>query len=333
MKTDIYTIFLTVILGITLFSCQQKEEYFETDGQLHTSYHIKYKYTKALDEEIHKELMRYYHSINPFDSTSLISKVNRNEKVEVDDIFVDVFRKAEDVSAKTDGLFDVTCAPLINLWGFGFSNKDSVSQHTIDSIRTFVGYQKVSLNGRRVVKADPRILLNFSALGDGCSCDLIARLLDKKGIKNYMIEIGGEVMAKGVNPKGECWKIGINKPMDDPNGLNQDLEVIAHLCGRVGLATSGNYRNFHEKNGKKYGHTINPKTGYPAEQDILSATIIAPDCMTADAYATSFMVMGTAKARELKKEVPEIEYFIIYTDASGKYCTEHSEGFNQYLLK
>lgn len=333
MKTSKVLLPLSILLLSLLFGCKDKKQYFETDGRLHTPYHIKYQYTQQLDEEIHAELMRYYHSINPFDSLSIISQVNRNENVEVDTLFVDVFNKAMEISAQTEGIFDVTCAPLINLWGFGFSKKDSVTPEAIDSIRTFVGYRKVKLDGRKVIKDDPRILLNFSALGDGCSCDVIARLLDSKGIENYMIEIGGEVMAKGINSKNECWRIGINKPTDDPEGMNQELEVIAHLCGRVGLATSGNYRNFYEKDGKKYGHTINPMTGYPAEQDILSATIIAPDCITADGYATAFMAMGSQKARELKKKVPEIEYFIIYTDAAGKYRTEHSEGFSQYLSK
>lgn len=333
MKTGILSSILFLLCAMVLFSCQEKTQYFETVGRLHTPYHIKYSYTKALDKEIQEALKGYYHSINPFDSTSIISHVNRNETVEVDSLFGIVFNKAMEISQKTDGMFDVTCAPLINLWGFGFSKKDSVTPQAIDSIRSFVGYTKVHLQGNRVTKDDPRILLNFSALGDGLSCDVIANLLDSKGIENYMIEIGGEVMAKGLNPKGECWRIGINKPTDDPAGLNQELEEIVHLCGKVGLATSGNYRNFYEKDGKKYGHTINPITGYPAEQDILSATIIAPDCTTADGYATSFMALGSEKARELKKRVPEIEYFIIYTDSVGNYKTEHSEGFTQYLAK
>ncbi|MCE5225067.1 MAG: FAD:protein FMN transferase [Porphyromonadaceae bacterium] len=333
MKTNKIVFLLIIILNTLLFSCTNKEQYFETAGSLHTPYHIKYQYTRSLDKEIQVELKRYYHSINPFDSLSIISQVNQNKEVEVDTLFVDVFNKAMEISEKTDGIFDVTCGPLINLWGFGFSKKDSVTPHNIDSIRSFVGFRKVRLDGRRVTKEDPRIIMNFSALGDGCSCDVVAALLDSKGIENYMIEIGGEVLAKGINPKGECWRIGINKPSDDPAGINQELEVIAHLCGRVGLATSGNYRNFYEKDGKKYGHTINPITGYPAEQDILSATIIAPDCITADGYATAFMALGSEKARELKKKVPEIEYFIIYTDAEGKYRTEHSEGFSRYLSK
>ena len=331
MKTGILSSILFLLCAMVLFSCQEKTQYFETAGSLHTPYHIKYSYTKALDKEIQEALKGYYHSINPFDSTSIISQVNRNEAVEVDSLFGVVFNKAMEISQKTDGMFDVTCAPLINLWGFGFSKKDSVTPQAIDSIRSFIGYTKVHLQDNRVTKDDPRILLNFSALGDGLSCDVIANLLESKGIENYMVEIGGEVMAKGVNPKGECWRIGINKPTDDPAGLNQELEEIAHLCGKVGLATSGNYRNFYEKDGKKYGHTINPITGYPAEQDILSATIIAPDCTTADGYATSFMALGSEKARELKKRVPEIEYFIIYTDSVGNYKTEHSEGFTQYL--
>ncbi len=155
-----------------------------------------------LDEKIKEEFRKYYHSINPFDSTSVISRINCNDTVEADSLFMHVFHTAMEVSAQTGGAFDVTCAPLINLWGFGFQKYDSVTPQRIDSILHFVGYQKVRLHGKHVVKDDSRILLNFSALGDGVICDIIARLFDREGIADYLIEIGGEVMAKGKNPQG-----------------------------------------------------------------------------------------------------------------------------------
>lgn len=320
------------VLVLTVFSgCQNGKQYFEFAGMTHTPYHIKYEYTRQLDEEIMSEIKAYYQSLNPFDSLSVISRINRNEEVEADSLFAATFRKVISFSEQTDGLFDVTCAPLINLWGFGFSNRDSITPQVVDSIRAFVGYQKIHLHGNRVVKDDPRMLLNFSAVGDGGMCDLVAQLFDRLGVGNYLVEIGGEVMAKGLNPNGQSWKIGISKPVDDPSGMNHELEQILHLKKRMGVATSGDYRNFYLKDGKKYAHTINPLTGYPAGQDILSATIIAPDCLTADAYATAFMVMGSKKAREWKQQVPEIEYLIIYTDENGNYATEHSAGMEQYL--
>ena len=285
-----------------------------------------------LDNEIKEEFRKYYHSINPFDSTSVISRINRNDTVEADSLFMHVFHTAMEVSAQTGGAFDVTCAPLINLWGFGFQKYDSVTPQMIDSILGFVGYRKVRLHGRRVVKDDSRILLNFSALGDGVICDIIARLFDREGIADYLIEIGGEVMAKGKNPQGQHWRIGIVKPKDDAAGTTGELEQIIQLPQRLGLATSGNYRNFYVKDGKKYAHTINPLTGYPAGQDILSATIITKDCILADAYATAFMVLGSRNARLLQQRHREIEYFMIFTDSCGNYKTGYSQGMKKYMV-
>ena len=149
------------------------------------------------------------------------------------------------------------------------------------------------------MKDDPRILLNFSALGGGTICNIIACLFDRKGISNYMIDIGGEMIAKGKNPQGWNWCIGIVRPKDDSTGTNSELEQIVQLPERLGLATSGNYRNFYLKDGRKYAHAINPITGYPVQKDILSATIIAHHCMLSDAYATAFMTSGSRKARQL----------------------------------
>ena len=257
--------------------------------------------------------------------------MNRNEAVEADDWFIEVFNKAKEVSDHSEGIFDITCAPLVNLWGFGFSKMDSVTPQMIDSIKQFVGYQKVRLDGRKVVKDDSRILLNCSAIAKGYASDIIARLLEREGIENYMVEIGGEVTMKGVNQNGKCWRIGINKPEDDSTGIKNDIEEVVQLCKKGGVATSGNYRNYYIKDGKKYAHTIDPRTGYPSEQSILSATIVAEDCITADAYATAFMAMGLEKAREAAKNIPGIEYYVIYSDENGKHQIEYSTGMLQYL--
>ena len=201
----------------------------------------------------------------------------------------------------------------------------------IDSLKTFVGYRKVHLEGKKVVKDDPRLLLNCSAIAKGYSCDVIARLLEKEGVENYMILIGGEVVVKGVNQNGVCWRTGINLPEDDPDGIKNNYDEIVQLCKKGAIATSGNYRNFYIKDGKKYAHTINPATGYPAGQNILSATIVAEDCMTADAYATTFMVLGVEKAKLLAQSIPQIEYFIIYADNNGQQKVTYSKGMLEYL--
>ena len=294
-------IYLSVILGILFFvSCKDKKQYYEESGTVfHTLYTIKYEAPHILTDKIDAELQKFNLSLNPFNPNSIIAKVNNNEAVEVDEWFTEVFNKSMEVSRNSDGVFDITCAPLVNLWGFGFNKKDSVTPAMIDSLKTFVGYRKVHLEGKKVVKDDPRLLLNCSAIAKGYSCDVIARLLEKEGVENYMILIGGEVVVKGVNQNGVCWR----------------------------------YRNFYIKDGKKYAHTIDPRTGYPAEQSVLSATIVANDCMTADAYATAFMAMGLEKARQMADSLPEIEYYVIYADENGKHQIEYSKGMLQYLPK
>lgn len=324
---------LVACLWILIFTaCTKQKQYFEESGFVfHTIYHIKYEGSELLTEKIDAEFQKFNLSLNPFNPNSIISKVNQNEPVEVDDWFMEVFNKAKDVSDHSEGVFDITCAPLVNLWGFGFSKMDSVTPQMIDSIKQFVGYQKVRLDGRKIVKDDPRILLNCSAIAKGYASDVIARLLEREGIENYMVEIGGEVTMKGVNQNGKCWRIGINKPEDDSTGIKNDVGEVVELCKKGGVATSGNYRNFYIKDGKKYAHTIDPRTGYPSEQSILSATIVAEDCITADAYATAFMAMGLEKAREAAKNIPGIEYYVIYTDENGKHQIEYSDGMLQYL--
>ena len=291
-----------------------------------TSFQIKYhqnKRGKDLEEEIKARLDSFNLSLNPFNSNSIIYKVNNNIDVEVDDWFISVFNKAQEVSKISEGAYDITCAPLINLWGFGFEKIDDVTPDIIDSLKQFVGYDKVRIEGRKVIKDDPRLQLNASSIAKGYACDVIAQLLELNGITNYMIEIGGEVHAKGCNQNGEYWKVMITKPIDDyTNTISEKQEVVS--LNNKSLATSGNYRNYYIKDGKKYAHTINPLTGYPSEGDILSATVIYPDCMTADAFATAFMVLGFERACRIADRIPEMDYLFIYSDENGNYWEKKS---------
>lgn len=311
-----------------------KGTYYEEEGSIfHTVYHIKYRTNKGpLTDKIAAELQAFDASLNPFNKESILARVNRNEPVEVDDWFVTVFNRAMDVAERSGGVFDVTAAPLINLWGFGYEQKDSVSPAVIDSMLQFVGYRKVRLEGRRVVKDDPRLQLSFSAIAKGYACDVVAALLEREGVEDYMVEIGGEVASRGMNARGECWRIGINKPEDDTTGVKNDMQEVVELCGRRGMATSGNYRNFHMRDGKKVAHTIDPRTGYPSQQNILSATIVAPDCMTADAYATAFMAMGLDAACRMAESVPEIAYYVIYADTSGVHRVKMSPTIQEMIV-
>jgi len=320
---------LWILLGP---GCTGKQQYYEESGSVfNTLYHIKYQSDRLLTDKIDQELRDFNLSLNPFNPNSVIARVNNNQPVEADSFFITVFTKAREVSERTGGVFDITCAPLINLWGFGFSKMDSVQPHMVDSLLEFVGYEKVWLEGNQVRKADPRVMLNCSAIAKGYASDVIAHLLEREGVTNYMVEIGGEIVARGVNPNGHCWRLGINKPVDDQTGVTNEIKEIIRFCSKAGLATSGDYRNYYIKDGKKYAHTIDPRTGYPASQNILSATVIAPDCMTADAYATAFMAMGIDKACEVAATIPGIEYYFIYGDEDGEVQVRASEGMEVYF--
>lgn len=309
---------LHFFLFIFLASCQKQETYYLTQGEIfHTSFHIKYQYKRELGKEIQACLDSFDLSLNPFNKNSIIYKVNNNEAVEVDDRFITVFNKAREISEVTEGIYDITCAPLINLWGFGYEKIDRVNQTVIDSLKQFVGYNKVRLEGRKVIKDDPRLQLNASSIAKGFACDVIAQLFDSYNISNYMIEIGGEIHAKGYNPNHEYWHIEIEKPIDDNSGYITEAQEIIRL-ENASLATSGNYRNYYIKDGKKYAHTINPLTGYPAEENMLSATVIYSDCMTADAFATAFMALGLEKARAIAAQFPEMDYLFVYADEKGR---------------
>ena len=248
-----------------------------------------------------------------FNEQSTISKINNNQAVEPDKMFLDVFQLAQQVSKDTHGAFDITVAPLVNIWGFGFKHGQEPTKHAIDSLRQFVGYQKVSYDGKTIQKQDPRIMLDCSAIAKGYGADVVAGVLNEKGIKNYLVEIGGEIVTRGINEKRLPWKIGVTKPTDEAMEGNGELQTVLNVTDRA-MATSGNYRNFYYKGGRRYAHTIDPKTGYPVQHNILSATVLAERCAVADAYATSFMVMGLDKTKKILEKHPDLMAYIIYDD-------------------
>ena len=311
---------LFLVIGTVIIIKQQKNiNYQHDEGFIFgTIYHITSHSDTNLKKEIEAELKKVDLSLSPFNKTSVISKVNRNENPVVDPMFKEVFLLAENISNETLGAFDITVAPLVNEWGFGFKKGVEPTRQVIDSLKYIVGYQKVKLTPKNYVqKQDPRIMLDCSAIAKGYGCDVVARLLRKNGINDYMIEIGGEIVTRGFNQKQEPWRIGVNKPTDDSLNTSQELQTVLNVTD-IAMATSGNYRNFYYKNGKKYAHTIDPKTGYPVQHTLLSATVLAKDCATADAYATSFMVMGLEKAKEILNRHSELMAYLIYTNDDGK---------------
>lgn len=325
---------LLLIFGsIYVIRQQQNIPYQRDEGFIFgTIYHITYQSDVNYQKEIEAELQKVDNSLSPFNKTSIISRINRNEDVKVDNLFAEVFQLAEKISKETDGAFDITVAPMVNAWGFGFKTGNPPTKQTVDSLRAIVGFQKVTLEEEHVKKQNPHIMLDCSAIAKGYGSDIVARFLKKKGIQNFMVEIGGEIVVNGNSDKQVPWRVGINKPTDDSLNTSQELQDVINVTD-IAMATSGNYRNFYYKNGKKYAHTIDPKTGYPVQHNILSATVLAKNCATADAYATSFMVMGLDGAKKVLEKHPELDAYLIYSDEKGNNRIWYSPELKKKILK
>ncbi|MDR0937948.1 MAG: FAD:protein FMN transferase [Mediterranea sp.] len=322
-----------VLATIWIVVRHQRKADFRTDSGLvfGTMYKITYRCDDDLKPDIEAELKRFNNSLSPFEKNSVISRVNRNEEVVVDSFFRRCFDLSMEVSRQTDGAFDITVAPLVNAWGFGFKQGRFPDSLTVDSIMSFVGYAKASLtDDGRVMKQDPRLMLDCSAVAKGYGVDVVASLLERRGIRDYMVDIGGEVVLRGYNPQEELWRIGINKPIDDSLSVNGEIQTVLQLTD-VGMATSGNYRNYYYRDGKKYAHTIDPHTGYPVQHSVLSSTVIARNCMTADALATAFMVMGLSQARAFCQAHPDIDAYLIYSGEDGTLKTYVTPGMKKYM--
>ena len=326
---------LVLLIVGTIFIVRQQRNmpYQHDEGQVFgTFYHITYQNDSSIQKDITAELAKVDSALSMFNKESVISRVNRGEDVETNAMFDNVFTLAEKISGETGGAFDITVAPLVNAWGFGFKTGNPPTKAAIDSLRAIVGYQKVSLHSSHIVKKDPRVMLDCSAIAKGYGCDVVARLLERRGIKNYMVEIGGEVVTNGISEKRLPWKIGVTKPTDDSLATNTELQTVLNVKDRA-MATSGNYRNFYYRGGKKYAHTIDPHTGYPVQHSILSATVLAKHCAEADAYATAFMVMGMEGARKVLDKHPELMAYLIYTNAKGELQVWYSPSMKDKILK
>lgn len=305
---------LLIVGTVWIIRQQQSTPYQHCSGLIFgTSYHVTYQYDEDLKPLLEAKMQEVDRTLSMFNEASVISKVNNNQQVELTDMFVQVFELAQQISEDTQGAFDITVAPLVNAWGFGFKEGVLPNQHTIDSLRSIIGYQKVSLEKGRIVKKDPRIMLDCSAIAKGYGTDMVAQVLAEKGVKNYLVEIGGEVVTCGISEKRLPWKIGVTKPTDDPLQEGGELQTVLNITDKA-MATSGNYRNFYYKGGKKYAHTINPKTGHPVQHNILSATVLCDRCARADAYATAFMVLGLEGAKKVLERNPDLMAYLIYDD-------------------
>ena len=324
--------FLAALIIGTIIILEKQPPFRTNEGMVFgTVYKITYQSHEDLHADIKKALQEVDNALSPYNPNSIITRINHNVDTTLNTYFTDVFEVAQQVSNETEGAFDITVAPLVNAWGFGFKNSISVTPAIIDSLKQFIGHHKVKIENGRIIKEDERLMLDCSSIAKGYGVDQVAKTLKDKGVQNYMVDIGGEVFVKGKNPKMKNWRIGINKPIEDSLSVNQELQTILEITDAA-MATSGNYRKFYYKDGKRYAHTIDPRLGYPIQHSILSATVIAKDCTTADAYATAFMVMGLEKAKEYCEKHPELNAYFICSGENDNYEIHYTPGMDKLIV-
>ena len=301
-----------------------KKEWHKPAGIVwNTEYHITYLGTTDLSDSINATFRRVELSVSPFNKASLITAVNDNRTDRLDSALITLYNTSKAINSDSHGAFDPTLSPLINAWGFGFKSGTMPTDSQIDSMLQFVGITKTRLDGNRLIKQDQRTSFNFSAIAKGYGCDEIGRMLERNGVTDYLVEVGGEIVARGNNPQGEKWHVSIDKPIISDGEIHHESAEIITITNRA-IATSGNYRNYKTDSlGNRYAHIISPDNGRPAKSDILSA---APDCMTADAYATTLMVLGFEKSKQLLARHPELAAMLI-TSANGKFLLWHTPNY------
>ena len=322
---------LAILFGIIvlLTSCNRQPKKIMLQGEAQGSYYA-ITYYDEQERNFQHEIDSIFHavdvSVNLWVDTSVISKVNRNEDVTLDSIFIDNFNIAQEAARLSDGYFDPTISPIVAAWGFSYKHGDSITPQLIDSLKQLVDYRKVRIENGMVIKENPAMTLDFNAIAQGYTSDLIASFLDSRGIKNYLVDTGGEIMAHGTKPNGQPWIVGIEKPAD-----NWDSEQVVHTRIALrdkGLVTSGSTRKYVERNGKRYSHCIDPNTGYPVEHQVLSVTVMANSSVWADALASICMVMGMEKSLPLIESMDDVEAYYIYVNENNELETFATEGFS-----
>ena len=332
---SILTLAIAAVIAGIFFGCNSPKPYRTIDGIIwSTTYKITYASNAVLDDSVRSVLQAVDNSASVFNPRSLISAINRNDSnVVADTILRKLFTESVMINKSTHGAFDPTVGPLVDLWGFGPSNalhRDSItppSAALVDSVRRMVGIAECSMSPTGIIqKKDPATQFNFSAIAKGYACDLVAAMLERNGVKDYMVEIGGEVMVGGISSRHQDWRVMIDAPIPSTDTIIHDgMAVISLSDGAV--ATSGNYRNYHYTDSTVVGHTIDPVTGYPVTTRVLSVSVVAPDCITADAYATACMVLPMDSARAILNTIPEISALFVTIDSEGKWELHPTRGF------
>ena len=325
------------ILAFTFFfltACNVPKEHKiafvgETQG---TYYRVTYfaNDTVVSRSELEDLLQDFDNSVSVYNPTSLVSRVNNGDTtVSADAYFQQTWNISEEVSMRTNGAFDITVGPLVEAWGFSFQEKKPLRNIHIDSLRNLVDFHKITLSNGHIHKENRNMHIDFNAVAQGVSVDVVSDLLISKGVTDYLVDIGGEVLAKGSKPGKLPWRVGIEKPNDNA-AYAEEMQAVVALSNKA-LATSGSYRKFYVENGVKYSHTIDPKTGFPVKHTLLSVTVITDVCGYADAWATAMMVLGPQKAQELTNSLSNVDAFLIYTDVDGEMKTWASKGFTDVM--
>lgn len=321
------TIVFAIILAF-LASCGHQPKKMVLQGLAQGSYYAVTYYDEQ-ERNFQQEIDSIFHavdmSVNLWVDSSVISKVNRNEEVVLDDIFIDNFNIAQEAAKLSDGYFDPTISPIVAAWGFSYKHGDSITPQLIDSLKQLVDYRKVRIEDGKVIKENPTIQLDFNAIAQGYTSDMIASFLESRGVKDFLVDTGGEIMARGGKPNGQPWIVGIEKPADNWDS-EQVVQTRIALCDK-GLVTSGSTRKYVERNGKRYSHCIDPKTGYPVEHQLLSATVLAENSVWADALASICMVMGLEKSLPLIESMDGVEAYYIFANEKNELETYATEGF------
>lgn len=339
MKTNIQSL---LILFLLLFSsCSREDNIYPafsgfTQG---TTYSVIFDNEKGMDvdqvkSDIETLLQDFDNSLSTYNPSSLITAINNNHEVYPDSLFLTLYKRAREIWEMTDGAFDITAGPLVNAWGFGPDSQKRFNESALDTLLELVGMEKISIVEGKVLKRSPGIYLDVNAIAQGYSVDILSDYFEETGVYNYLVEVGGEVRTRGTKARGEKWKVGIDKPVENDPVSGRDLQAVIILTDKS-MATSGNYRRFYidEETGIKYSHTIDPKTGYPVRQNLLSATIVTDDCMSADAFATACMVLGLERSIELVGKYPFLDAYLIFSDDKGNFNTWASEGMKKYIGK
>ncbi len=331
---------LFAALAIAFTSCEEQSKYLKNSGFVFgTTYNIVYESTANLEDSILARLNAYDASMSKYNRASRLSQINRNETCEVDSDFIRIYNKLLEISELSGGAFDITVSPLTSIWHFDENTPDTISVAQYDSLaalaaatKAFVGIEKTRLDGNRIVKSDERIVFDANAIAEGYGIDLAAEVLERNGVQNYMVELGGELHVKGLNPNGTKWRIGIDKPNEGVLAPRENQHIIA--VTDCAISTSGSYRQYYYRaDGQRLSHTIDPRTGTPSVHGMVSATIVGPNTMTTDALSTACMVVGPEQAKEMIGKLDGVELYMIYTDEDGKQQEWMTDGYKALIVK